>query len=171
MDPNTNDIDQQLTGLADPLRRALYRHVTERGEPVSRDDAALADLLASAVAADPSGTTQAALHHAAATLGTDLATQAATPHPQGRPSPGPGHPPPGPGQPRLRTLQRHRRHHPPAQPPLRPHHHPPPPAGLRPQPRHPPSPHRPPRRPPPTHATLDPQPRRCCVVLTREGCA
>jgi hypothetical protein len=83
MDPNTNDIDQQLTnlaGLADPLRRALYRHVTERGVPVSRDDAALADLLASAVAADPSGTAQAALHHAA-TLGTDLATQAATPPP------------------------------------------------------------------------------------------
>jgi hypothetical protein len=24
---------------------------------------------------------------------------------------------------------------------------------------------------PPTHATLDPQPRRCCVVLTREGSA
>src|SRR4029453_2480002 len=39
------DIDQQLTGLAglgDPLRRALYRHVAERGLPVSRDDAALA---------------------------------------------------------------------------------------------------------------------------------
>ena len=39
------DIDQQLTGLAglgDPLRRALYRHVAERGVPVSRDDAALA---------------------------------------------------------------------------------------------------------------------------------
>jgi predicted ArsR family transcriptional regulator len=40
-----NDIDQQLTGLAglgDPLRRALYRHVVERGEPVSREDAAAA---------------------------------------------------------------------------------------------------------------------------------
>jgi predicted ArsR family transcriptional regulator len=40
-----SDIDQQLTGLAglgDPLRRALYRHVAERGLPVSRDDAALA---------------------------------------------------------------------------------------------------------------------------------
>jgi predicted ArsR family transcriptional regulator len=39
------DIDQQLTGLAglgDPLRRALYRHVVERGEPVSREDAAAA---------------------------------------------------------------------------------------------------------------------------------
>ena len=37
-------IDQQLTGLSglgDPLRRALYRHVPERGVPVSRDDAAL----------------------------------------------------------------------------------------------------------------------------------
>ena len=37
--------DQQLTGLSglgDPLRRALYRHVAERGIPVSRDDAALA---------------------------------------------------------------------------------------------------------------------------------
>jgi predicted ArsR family transcriptional regulator len=42
---NPSDIDQQLTGLAglgDPLRRALYRHVAERGEPVSRDDAAAA---------------------------------------------------------------------------------------------------------------------------------
>jgi predicted ArsR family transcriptional regulator len=42
---NLTDIDQQLTGLAglgDPLRRALYRHVAERGVPVSRDDAALA---------------------------------------------------------------------------------------------------------------------------------
>jgi predicted ArsR family transcriptional regulator len=42
---NLTDIDQQLTGLAglgDPLRRALYRHVVERGVPVSRDDAALA---------------------------------------------------------------------------------------------------------------------------------
>jgi predicted ArsR family transcriptional regulator len=43
MDQRT--IDQQLTGLSglgDPLRRALYRHVAERGVPVSRDDAALA---------------------------------------------------------------------------------------------------------------------------------
>jgi predicted ArsR family transcriptional regulator len=43
MDPR--DIDQQLTGLAglgDPLRRALYRHVVERREPVSREDAAAA---------------------------------------------------------------------------------------------------------------------------------
>src|SRR5919106_6384849 len=40
-----NDIDQQLTGLAglgDPLRRALYRHVVEQGEPSSREDAAAA---------------------------------------------------------------------------------------------------------------------------------
>jgi predicted ArsR family transcriptional regulator len=40
-----NHIDQQLAGLAglgDPLRRALYRYVVERGEPVSRDDAAAA---------------------------------------------------------------------------------------------------------------------------------
>ena len=39
------DIDQQLTGLAgleDSLRRALYRHVAERGVSVSRDDAAQA---------------------------------------------------------------------------------------------------------------------------------
>jgi predicted ArsR family transcriptional regulator len=38
-----NHIDQQLAGLAglgDPLRRALYRYVAERGVPVSRDDAA-----------------------------------------------------------------------------------------------------------------------------------
>jgi predicted ArsR family transcriptional regulator len=42
---NSTDIDQQLTGLAglgDPLRRALYRHVADRGVPVSRDDAAQA---------------------------------------------------------------------------------------------------------------------------------
>ena len=40
---DTSDVDQQLTGLAglgDPLRRALYRHVAERGIPVSRDEAA-----------------------------------------------------------------------------------------------------------------------------------
>src|SRR4029453_15694985 len=37
------NVDQQLTGLAglgDPIRRALYRHVAERGVPVSRDEAA-----------------------------------------------------------------------------------------------------------------------------------
>ena len=138
------DIDQQLTGLAslgDPLRRALYRHLAERGVPVSRDDAALAvgisrplaayhldklvddgllearyqrrgrrrgpgagrpakhyvradrqielslpardyaalaELLAGAVQADPTGAAQAALNHAAATLGADLGTEAAT---------------------------------------------------------------------------------------------
>src|SRR5215211_7189976 len=41
MDPT--DVDQQLTGLAglgDPLRRALYRYVADRGVPVSRDEAA-----------------------------------------------------------------------------------------------------------------------------------
>jgi predicted ArsR family transcriptional regulator len=43
VDPRT--IDQQLTGLSglgDPLRRALYRHVAGLGVPVSRDEAALA---------------------------------------------------------------------------------------------------------------------------------
>jgi predicted ArsR family transcriptional regulator len=140
---DTSDLDQQLTGLAglgDPLRRALYRHVAERGDPVSRDDAAhavgisrplaayhldklvddgllearyqrrggrrgpgagrpakhyvradrqlelslpardyaaLAELLAGAIEADPSGTAQAALNRAAATLGTKLGTEAA----------------------------------------------------------------------------------------------
>jgi predicted ArsR family transcriptional regulator len=42
---NLADIDQQLAGLAglgDPIRRALYRYVAERGVPVSRDDAAQA---------------------------------------------------------------------------------------------------------------------------------
>lgn len=139
MDPT--DLDQQLTGLAglgDPLRRALYRHVAERGVPVSREEAAaavgisrplaayhldkllhdgllepryqrrsgrrgpgagrpakhyvratgpielslpardyatLAELLAAAVEADPSGTAKAALHRAAATLGADLGTE------------------------------------------------------------------------------------------------
>jgi len=137
------DIDQQLTGLAglgDPLRRALYRQVAERGVPVSRDDAAqaagisrplaayhldklvhdgllearyqrrsdrrgpgagrpakhyvradrqielslptrdyaaLAELLAGAVQADPTGAAQAALNHAAASLGAELGTEAA----------------------------------------------------------------------------------------------
>ena len=142
MDPD--DIDRQLTslaGLGDPLRRALYRHVAERGVPVSRDDAALAvgisrplaayhldkliddgllearyqrrsgrrgpgagrpakhyvradrqidvslpardyaalaELLAHAVEADHSGAAQAALNRAAATLGAELGTEAAS---------------------------------------------------------------------------------------------
>jgi predicted ArsR family transcriptional regulator len=142
MDPS--DIDQQLTGLAglgDPLRRALYRYVVERGAPVSRDDAAravgisrplaayhldklvddglldaryqrrgarggpgagrpakhyvradgqielslpardyavLAELLAGAVEADSSGSAQAALKRAASARGAELGTKAAT---------------------------------------------------------------------------------------------
>jgi len=42
---NHANVDQQLTGLTglgDPLRRALYRHVAEHGIPISRDDAASA---------------------------------------------------------------------------------------------------------------------------------
>ena len=42
---DSDDIDQQLgslAGLGDPIRRALYRHVAERGAPVSRDEAAKA---------------------------------------------------------------------------------------------------------------------------------
>jgi predicted ArsR family transcriptional regulator len=143
---NLPDIDQQLTGLAglgDPLRRALYRHVVERGVPVSRDDAALAvgisrplaayhldklvddgllearyqrrggrqgpgagrpakhyvradrqlelslpardyaalaELLAGAVEADPSGAARTALNGAAASLGAELGVEAAS-HP------------------------------------------------------------------------------------------
>jgi predicted ArsR family transcriptional regulator len=146
MDPST--VDQQLTGLSglgDPHRRALYRHVVERGVPVSRDDAALAagisrplaayhldkliddgllearyqrrggrqgpgagrpakhyvratgqlelslpardyaalaELLAGAVEADTSGAAQAALNHAAASLGAELGAEAAV-HPTG----------------------------------------------------------------------------------------
>jgi predicted ArsR family transcriptional regulator len=138
-----NHIDQQLAGLAglgDPLRRALYRYVAERGVPVSRDDAAaavgisrplaayhldklvddgllepryrrrgdrqgpgagrpakhyvraaqqielslptrdyaaLAELLASTVEADPSGAAKAALQRAAATLGAEVGAEAA----------------------------------------------------------------------------------------------
>jgi predicted ArsR family transcriptional regulator len=141
---NPSDVDQQLTGLAglgDPIRRALYRHVADRGVPVSRDEAAhtagisrplaayhldklvddgllearyqrrsgrrgpgagrpakhyvradtqielslpardyaaLAELLAHAVEADHSGAAQAALNRAAATLGAELGTEAAT---------------------------------------------------------------------------------------------
>ena len=144
MEPS--DVDQQLTGLAglgDPLRRALYRQVAERGVPVSRDDAAqaagisrplaayhldklvhdgllearyqrrsdrrgpgagrpakhyvradrqielslptrdyaaLAELLAGAVQADPTGAAQAALNRAAASLGAELGDEAAA-HP------------------------------------------------------------------------------------------
>jgi predicted ArsR family transcriptional regulator len=142
MDPS--DVDQQLTGLAglgDPIRRALYRHVADRGVPISREEAAqaagisrplaayhldklvddgllepryhrrggrrgpgagrptkhyvradrqielslpardyaaLAELLAGAVEADPSGTASAALNRAAATLGAELGTEAAS---------------------------------------------------------------------------------------------
>ena len=42
---HSDDIDRQLgdlAGLGDPIRRALYRHVAQRGVPVSRDDAAKA---------------------------------------------------------------------------------------------------------------------------------
>jgi predicted ArsR family transcriptional regulator len=143
MDPS--DVDQQLAGLAglgDPIRRALYRHVAERGVPISRDEAAhaagisrplaayhldklvddgllepryhrrssrrgpgagrpakhyvradrqlelslpardyavLAELLAEAVEADPSGAAKAALDRAAATLGAELGTSRTTP--------------------------------------------------------------------------------------------
>jgi predicted ArsR family transcriptional regulator len=142
---DTDHLDQQLAGLAglgDPLRRALYRYVAERGIPVSRDEAAhavgisrplaayhldkllhdgllearyqrrsgrrgpgagrpakhyvraagpielslpardyaaLAELLARAVEADPSGAAQAALNQAADALGAELATPAADP--------------------------------------------------------------------------------------------
>ena len=142
MDPT--DVDQQLTGLAglgDPIRRALYRHVAERGVPISRDEAAhaagisrplaayhldklvhdglleprssrrggrrgpgagrpakhyvradrpielslpardyaaLAELLAGAVEADPSGAATAALDRAATTLGVELGAEAAS---------------------------------------------------------------------------------------------
>jgi predicted ArsR family transcriptional regulator len=141
---NPANVDRQLTGLAglgDPLRRALYRHVAERGIPVSRDDAAsavgisrplaayhldrliddgllearyqrrggrrgpgagrpakhyvradrqielslpardyavLAELLAGAIEADPSGIAQTALNRAASALGAELGTEAAT---------------------------------------------------------------------------------------------
>jgi predicted ArsR family transcriptional regulator len=142
MDPS--DVDQQLTGLAglgDPIRRALYRHVADRGVPISRDEAAqaagisrplaayhldklvhdgllepryhrrssrqgpgagrpakhyvraerqlelslpardyaaLAELLAGAVEADPSGAAKTALNRAAATLGAELGAKAAS---------------------------------------------------------------------------------------------
>src|SRR5215216_3742460 len=141
MDP---DVDQQLAdlaGLGDPIRRTLYRHVAERGVPISRDEAAhaagisrplaayhldklvddgllepryrrrssrhgpgagrptkhyvrasgqielslpardyaaLAELLAGAVEADRSGAAQAALNRAAGTLGAELGTEAAS---------------------------------------------------------------------------------------------
>jgi predicted ArsR family transcriptional regulator len=145
------DLDHHLTSLAslgDPLRRTLYRYVTNHDHPVSRDDAAtatgisrplaayhldklvhdgllearyqhrsprrgpgagrpakhyvraptpielslptrdyatLADLLADAIDADPTGTAQAALHRAAATLATQT-TQATHPTPGATPT-------------------------------------------------------------------------------------
>jgi len=141
---HSDDLDRQLgdlAGLGDPIRRALYRHVAQRGVPVSRDDAAkaagisrplaayhldklvhdgllepryqrrsgrqgpgagrpakhyvraerqlelslpardyaaLAELLAGAVEADPSGAAKGALNRAAASLGADLGAEAAT---------------------------------------------------------------------------------------------
>jgi predicted ArsR family transcriptional regulator len=141
---NPTNADQQLArlaGLGDPLRRALYRYVAERGMPVSREDAAaavgisrplaayhldkltddgllearyqrhsgrrgpgagrpakhyvraagqielslpardyavLAELLAGAVEADSSGSAQAALNRAASALGAELGAEAAT---------------------------------------------------------------------------------------------
>ena len=141
MDPS--DVDQQLTGLAglsDPIRRALYRYVADRGVPISREEAAqaagisrplaayhldklvddgllepryhhrggrrgpgagrptkhyvradrqielslpardyaaLAELLAGAVEADHSGAAQTALNRAAASLGAELGEEAA----------------------------------------------------------------------------------------------
>jgi predicted ArsR family transcriptional regulator len=140
---NDTDLEQQLAGvagLADPVRRALYRYVAERGVPVGRDEAAgaagigrslagyhldklvgdgllearferrtgrtgpgagrpaklyvrapgqielslpardyaaLAELLAQAVEADPAGTAQTALHRAARALGTRLGAEIA----------------------------------------------------------------------------------------------
>jgi predicted ArsR family transcriptional regulator len=140
---NRADVDRQLSGLAglgDPIRRALYRHVADRGVPVSRDDAAraagisrplaayhldklvddgllepryqrrggrrgpgagrpakhyvradrqlelslpardyagLAELLAGAVEADPSGAARAAFNRGAAALGGELGGDAA----------------------------------------------------------------------------------------------
>jgi predicted ArsR family transcriptional regulator len=202
-----SDMDQQLTGLAglgDPLRRALYRHVAERGVPVSRDDAALAvgisrplaayhyvraaghielslpardyaalaELLAGAVEADPSGAAQAALNHAAGTLGAELGTEAASHtaadhHPTQvlaalhqtladrgyEPHDNPD------GTIRLRNcpFDRIAAHH--RQLVCGANH-----AMLQALTDHLDG-H------PPIRALLDPQPGRCCVVLTREGCA
>jgi predicted ArsR family transcriptional regulator len=235
MDPST--IDQQLTGLAglgDPLRRALYRHVAARGEPVSRDDAAravgisrplaayhldklihdgllqahyqrrsgrrgpgagrpakhyvrapgqielslptrdyaaLAELLAGAVEADPSGTAQAALNHAAGTLGTELSTEAAS-HPTADGDPTqvlaalhqtltdrgyePHHDPDGAIRLRNCPFDRIAAHH--RQLVCGANH-----AMLQALTDHLDG-H------PPARAVLDPQPGRCCVILTRQGC-
>jgi predicted ArsR family transcriptional regulator len=140
---DSENLDRQLSslaGLGDPIRRALYRYVAERGTPVSRDQAAraagisrplaayhldklvddgllepryqrrsgrrgpgagrpakhyvradrqlelslptrdyaaLAELLAGGIEADPSGAAKAALNRAAATLGGELGGEAA----------------------------------------------------------------------------------------------
>src|SRR5215203_1097157 len=88
MEPS--DVDQQLIGLAglgDPIRRALYRYVADRGVPVSRDEAAKAAGISRPLAAyhldklvddDPTGTSSAALNRAATTLGAELGTEAAS---------------------------------------------------------------------------------------------
>ena len=236
MDPS--DVDQQLTGLAglgDPIRRALYRHVAERGVPISRDEAAhaagisrplaayhldkliddgllearyqrrsgrrgpgagrpakhyvradrqlelslpardyaaLAELLAGAVEADPSGAAQAALNRAAGTLGAELGTEAAR-HSAADANPDEAlaalrqtlaargyepHDDPD-GTIRLRNcpFDRIAAHH--RQLVCEANH-----AMLQALTDHLDG-H------PPIRAVLDPQPGRCCVVLTREGCA
>jgi predicted ArsR family transcriptional regulator len=51
---DATDLERQLidlTGLADPVRRALYRHVAERGVAVARDEAARAVGISRALAA------------------------------------------------------------------------------------------------------------------------
>src|SRR5687767_2042609 len=45
-----DDLDR-VAGLADPVRRALYRHVTAAGEPVGRDAAAAAAGISRSLAA------------------------------------------------------------------------------------------------------------------------
>jgi predicted ArsR family transcriptional regulator len=164
----TTDVDQQLsdlTALADPVRRALYRHVVEHGAAVGRDEAAaavgisralaayhldklvedgllqtrfqrrsgrrgpgagrpaklylqsgrqlelslpprdyaaLAELLAGAVQADPSGSARAALHSAAHALGAQLGAEASGRLP-GRGAPPAAGEPPAPGAPAGRS--------------------------------------------------------------------
>jgi predicted ArsR family transcriptional regulator len=82
-----NAHDQRRSGRQGPAAGRPAKHDLPTADPIelslpARDDATLAELLASAVDADPTGTAQAALDRAASALGAELGAQA-TRHPTG----------------------------------------------------------------------------------------
>jgi predicted ArsR family transcriptional regulator len=73
---------QRRSGRRGPGAGRPAKHYVRAADPIelslpARDYAALAELLASAIEADPSGAAQAALQRAAATLGAQVGTEAA----------------------------------------------------------------------------------------------